>query len=222
MTVTLSSPYPAVSTDVVIFTIRDGKLQLLLIKRGRDPYKGMWALPGGFVRPDEDLATSAMRKLEEETGVTGVYLEQLYTFGHPDRDPRGRIVSVAHYALVASERLQSRATTNAEAVGCFAIDALPPLAFDHSEIVAVAHRRLSAKLAYSTIAFQFMPEKFTLRDLQTVYEIIMNQTLDKRNFRKHVLALDQIEDTGEERRKGNHRPARLYRVKHPRQVRIIK
>ena len=212
----------AVTTDVVILTIRDGTLKLLLVRRGTDPFKGLWSLPGGFVSDDEDLDASAMRKLEEETGVAGVYLEQLYTFGTPRRDPRERVISVAYYALVPSERLQLRTAADAEGVGWFALDELPELAFDHTEMVDVAHQRLAAKLHYSTIAFQFMTEKFTLSELQQVYEIILNQAMDKRNFRKRILALDQIEGTSEERRTGNHRPARLYRIKNPGEVRIIK
>jgi 8-oxo-dGTP diphosphatase len=222
MAYTYEYPHPAVTTDIVIFTIREEQLKLLLIKRGGAPFKGKWALPGGFVGPDEDLEESAMRELEEETGVSGVYLEQLYTFGKPNRDPRERVITVAYYALIPSDRLQLRAATDAEAVGWFAMDDLPPLAFDHKEIVAMAHKRLVAKLDYSTIAFQFMPEKFTLSELQSVYEIILGAPLDKRNFRKWVLALEQIKETGEERREGPHRPAMLYRVKHPGRVEIIK
>ena len=222
----MASPHPrshtAFTTDVVIFSIRDWKLKLLLVRRGGEPYKGMWALPGGFVNGDEDLEASAMRELEEETGVTGVYLEQLYTFGAPERDPRERVISVAYYALVPSERLRLRASTESEAVGWFELGELPPLAFDHCDIVTVAQQRLAAKLNYSTIAFQFMPRTFTLSELQTVYEIILDQTLDKRNFRKQMLALEQIEATGTQRRDGSHRPARLYRLKHPGKVEIIK
>lgn len=218
------SPYPstAVSTDVVIFTIRGGELQLLLVRRSQTPYHGMWALPGGLVETEEDLAASAQRHLQRETGVTGVYLEQLYTFGAPDRDPRGRVIAVAYYALVPAERVSLHCGAGTEEPGWFPFAQRLPLAFDHADIVRVAHQRLSAKLAYSTIAFQFMPEKFTLRDLQDVYETILNRSLDKRNFRKHVLALDQIQVTEEERRNGSHRPARLYRLKRPGQVEIIR
>lgn len=215
-------PHPAVTVDVVIFTIRDRQLKLLLVRRAGEPYRGRWALPGGFVRLEEGLDEAARRELEEETGVSGVYLEQLYTFGRVDRDPRERVITVAYYALVPSDKLQLRAATDAEAVGWFGMDELPDLAFDHAEIVAMAHQRLAAKLDYSTIAFQFMPELFTLSELQEVYETILRQEMDKRNFRKWILALEQIEETEEERRGGIHRPARLYRVKHPGKVEIIK
>jgi len=215
-------PHPAVTTDIVIFSIRDVALKVLLIKRAGKPYKGKWALPGGFVREDEDLDSSALRELEEETGVHAVYLEQLYTFGKPRRDPRERVITVAYYALIASDQLSLCAATDAEAVGWFGLDEMPDLAFDHEEIIAMAHDRLSAKLDYSTIAFQFMAETFTLSELQSVYEIILGEAIDKRNFRKWILALEQIEETGELRREGSHRPAMLYRVIHPDQVDIIK
>jgi 8-oxo-dGTP diphosphatase len=215
-------PHPAVSTDIVIFSIRDSELKLLLIKRKGEPYKGKWALPGGFVHLDEDLETAANRELAEETGVTGVYLEQLYTFGRPDRDPRERVITVAYYALIPSGRLALTASTDAEAVGWFEMDELPALAFDHDRIVEMAHQRLVAKLDYSTLAFQFMSEEFTLTELQEVYEIILRTDIDKRNFRKWVLALERIEETGEYRREGAHRPARLYRLINRDQVDIIK
>lgn len=215
-------PHPAVTVDIVIFTIRDGRLKLLLIRRADEPYRGKWALPGGFVEMDEDLEQAARRELEEETGVNGVYLEQLYTFGRPDRDPRERVITIAYYALIPSDRLQLRAATDAEVVGWFGMEELPPLAFDHREIFAMAHQRLVAKLEYSTIAFQFLSEEFTLSELQAVYETIQQTPLDKRNFRKWVLALEQIEETGGERREGAHRPAKLYRVIRPGTVDIIK
>lgn len=215
-------PHPAVTTDIVIFTIRDGRLKLLLIKRGGEPYQGRWALPGGFVELDEDLEASARRELEEETGVSGVYLEQLYTFGRPDRDPRERVITVAYYALIPSDQVRLQAATDAEAVGWFAFEELPPLAFDHDEIVTMAHQRLVAKLDYSTIAFQFLPREFTLSELQEVYEIIRREPVDKRNFRKQVLALGKLVETKKMKRDGAHRPARLYRVKSPGKVDIIK
>ena len=161
-------------------------------------------------------------ELAEETGVEGVFLEQLYTFGRPDRDPRERVITVAYYALIPSDRLQIRAATDAEAVGWFALDEIPPLAFDHQQILDLALDRLRSKLDYSTIALQFMPQEFTLTELQSVYELILGEPIDKRNFRKRILALQAIEDTGHERREGAHRPARLYRAIDPGTVRIIK
>ena len=215
-------PHPAVTVDIVIFTIRDARLKLLLIRRAGEPYRGQWALPGGFIHLDEALDASARRELEEETGVAGVYLEQLYTFGAPARDPRERVITVAYYALIPSDKLQLRAATDAEAVGWFGMDELPELAFDHPDIIAMAHERLVAKLDYSTIAFQFLGGDFSLSELQSVYEIILREELDKRNFRKWALALEQIEETGRERRDGAHRPAKLYRLKEPGTVTIIK
>jgi 8-oxo-dGTP diphosphatase len=215
-------PHPAVTVDIVIFSVRDQQLKLLLIRRAGAPYRGKWALPGGFINLEESLDTAARRELEEETGVGGVYLEQLYTYGRPDRDPRERVITVAYYALVPSERLRLQAASDAEAVGWFSLDELPALAFDHEEIVEMAHQRLVAKLDYSTIAFQFLGDEFTLGELQAIYEIILREDLDKRNFRKWALALDQVEETGNLRREGAHRPARLYRLKSPGTVTIIK
>lgn len=216
-----TAPRPAVSTDVVIFTIRDQRLKLLLVQRADSGREGKWVLPGGPVRQDEDLDASARRKLREETGAD-VYLEQLYTFGRPGRVPRARAISVAYYALIPSAKLELKGAVDGAAVGWFAFDDLPALAFDHAEIVAFAQQRLAAKLDYSTIALQFMPEKFTLSELQAVYETILRASLDKRNFRKRVLALDSIEETDEERRDGAHRPARLYRIKHPGKLEFTK
>jgi 8-oxo-dGTP diphosphatase len=215
-------PHPSVSTDIVIFTIQDEQLKVLLIRRLSDPFKNGWALPGGFVEIDEDLEQAALRELQEETGVTGVYLEQLYTFGKPDRDPRERVITVSYYSLVPIDRLSVGAASDARELGWFDIDQLPELAFDHNKIINKAKQRLTAKLDYSTIALQFMPDKFTLSELQKVYEIIHGEALDKRNFRKRVMAYDCMEYTGEENRNGSHRPARLYTLKSPGQVEIIK
>ena len=215
-------PHPAVTTDVVVFTIREHRLQLLLVRRAGDPFKGSWALPGGFLNIDEDLERCAERELQEETGINDVYLEQLYTFGKPDRDPRERVISVTYYALVSSDRLQLRPASDATDAAWFAMDELPALAFDHADIVRTAHQRLVAKLSYSTIAFQFMPDTFTLSELQTVYEILRSERLDKRNFRKWISTLGLVEETGEHRRTGKHRPARVYRIKNPDRVEIIR
>ncbi len=210
------------TADVVIFTIQSGELKLLLVRRGEDPFSGQWALPSDHVRPEEALEQTAMRALEAQTGVSGVYLEQLYTFGKPGRHPTARVITVAYYALVPSEKLRLKAASDAEAVDWFAMDQLRDLAFDHRDIVTRARQRLVAKLDYSTIAFQFMPEEFTLSELQRVYEAVRREPLDKRNFRKWTLAQGHIEKTGRMRRNGSHRPASLFRVKNPDRVEIIR
>ena len=215
-------PHPAVTTDMVVFTIRDQEIKRLLDKRKLRPGKGNWGLPGGFVRIDEEIHPCAERELEEETGVRGVYLEQLCTYGHPGRDPRERVITIAYYALIPSEKIKIRAATDATAVDWFVMDELPELAFDHANIVEQAKQRLVAKLDYSTIAFQFLPREFTLTEVQDIYEIILEEKMDKRNFRKWALALESIEETGEERREGRHRPAKLYRLIDPSRVDIIK
>ena len=222
MPYTYEYPHPAVTTDNVIFTIRQDELKALLIKRAMPPYQGEWALPGGFVNLDESLEEGARRELEEETGVSGVYLEQLYTFGKPDRDPRERVITVAYYALIPADTVEIRAATDADGVSWFGMQELPDLAFDHQEILAMAHRRLVDKLDYSTIAFQFMPDQFTLSELQQVYELILGETLDKRNFRKRILSLGLVRETGKERKAGAHRPAKLYVPLRPDRVDIIK
>ncbi len=215
-------PHPAVTVDVVIFTIRNDDLKVLLIKRALEPFVGRWALPGGFVDIDESLVDAAKRELREETGVTAAYLEQLYTFGAPKRDPRERVISVAYYALMPSDALEIKAASDAEGVGWFGIDELPELAFDHSDIMDMALTRLSAKLDYSTIAFQLMPDEFTMPELRHLYELITREEIDARNFSKRILALDAIEPTGKERREGAHRPAKLFRVKDRSKVEVIK
>jgi 8-oxo-dGTP diphosphatase len=215
-------PHPAVTTDVVLFTIDDRRLKLLLIRRGNEPFEGQWALPGGFLEIDEDLKDGALRELNEETGISGIYLEQLRTFGRPGRDPRERVISVAYYALAPCERLTVRAASDAAKASWFPVADLPALAFDHAEVIRAAHERLVAKLDYSTIAFQFMPQQFTLGELQEVYEILLDAEVDKRNFRKWALALEQVVETGAQRRRGSHRPARLYRLKHRDRIAFIK
>ena len=215
-------PHPAVTVDVAIFTIRNDELKVLLIKRALDPFLGSWALPGGFVELDESLVAAAKRELKEETGVSAAYLEQLYTFGEPNRDPRERVISVAYYALMPSDALEIKAASDAEGVGWFSFDELPQLAFDHSDILTMALTRLAAKLEYSTVAFQLMPEEFTMPELRHLYELISREEIDARNFSKRILALDVIEPTGKERREGAHRPAKLYRVKDRSRVEVIK
>jgi len=211
-----------VATVVVVFTIQEEALKVLLARRAREPFRGRWALPGGFVRPDEDLDASARRKLGEKTGVTGYYLEQLGAFGQVDRDPRERAVAVAYYALIPSDRLVLRPSKSADAAAWFPVDEPPELAFDHEAILETARERLAAKLDYSTIAFQFLPETFTLVEVQRIYEAVKGEQLDKRNFRRAIQALGKLKATGKKRRDGFGRPAMTYRIKGPKDVEIIK
>ncbi len=217
-----SYPHPAITTDIVVFTISSGGLKLLLIKRGQEPYRGLWALPGGFLEPDEGLSECAQRELREETGLEGVYLEQLYTFGKPGRDPRERVVSVAYLALTPPREQPPEAASDAVAAVWHSPDDLPPLAFDHTGIIAIARKRLLSKLNYSSIALQFLPDTFTLSELQKVYEIVGSEQLDKRNFRKQITSMGVIEETDDQRRNGSHRPARLYRAVCRNHVQFIK
>ncbi|UTW56332.1 NUDIX domain-containing protein [Kordiimonas sp. SCSIO 12610] len=215
MTYSYEYPHPAVTTDIIVFTVQDDTLKVLLIKRGADPFINKWALPGGFIKMDEDTCDCAKRELEEETGVKDVYLEQLYTFSSVDRDPRERVISVAYFTLIPSEKVTLKPDTDAADAKWFNINELPALAFDHDEILEMAVNRLSAKMTYSTIGLQFMPEKFTLSRLQKVYEATAGKPLDKRNFRKWILSLDLLEETGEKFADGPQRPAMLYRAKDP-------
>jgi 8-oxo-dGTP diphosphatase len=198
----------SVAVDLVIFTVRDGSLQVLLIERGVPPYKGQWALPGGFVLERETLEEAARRELQEETGLDDVYLEQLYTFGDPDRDPRGRTIAVAYYALTPPAPVQ--ASTDAATAAWHPAARPPKLAFDHAKILRIGLERLRAKLGYSTVGFELLPRQFTLTELQALYEAILERPLDKRNFRKKILSLGVLKSEGQKRAAGAHRPARLY------------
>ena len=200
-----------VTVDVVIFTVQAGGLQVLLVRRGVPPFEGRWAIPGGFIGADEALEAAALRELEEETGVRDVYLEQLYTFGDPARDPRGRVVTVAYYALIAADRASSPvAGTDAAAARWWPASEHPPLAFDHEAILTYAVERLRNKLEYTTVGFQLLPHRFTLTQLQQVYEAILGRPLDKRNFRRKIELLGILTPLKEWSREGPSRPARLY------------
>jgi 8-oxo-dGTP diphosphatase len=203
-------PRPSVTVDLVIFTIAEDDLKVLLIRRGLEPYKDRWALPGGFVNIDESLESAAARELEEEVGVTDVYLEQLYTFGDPDRDPRGRVISVAYFALVDADRQRIAAASDAADAKWHSVFRPPRLAFDHKKILEYAVWRLRNKIEWTTVGYELLPEKFTLSELQRVYEIILQKPVDKRNFRKKILAQEQIRELNETRNDVAHRPARLY------------
>lgn len=209
----MTSRGPAVAVDVILFTIEERALRVLLVRRGIEPFRGAWALPGGFVRDDESLDDAAQRELREETDVEVAWLEQLYTFGEVDRDPARRVISVAYFALVDRAPLEPRAGTDAASVAWFDVGALPALAFDHARIVAYAHERLRYKTEYAPVAFQLLPDRFTLSELQDVYEVVLGRELDKRNFRRKIGALEIVEPTGDHRREGAGRPAELYRFR---------
>ena len=205
--------HPSVTADVVIFSLANEDLQVLLIKRKHSPFAGMWAIPGGFVHMDEALEEAAARELAEETGVTDVYMEQLFTFGEPNRDPRTRVITVAYFALVPHDAIHHRPGDDASETAWFSMFDLPELAFDHHEILEYALTRLRYKLEYTAVGFQLLPDEFTLSELQKSYEIILHEPLDKRNFRRKILSADILEETGNKRNLGEGRPAKLYRYR---------
>lgn len=204
---------PSVTVDVVIFSLVDEELRVLLIQRKRPPYQNMWAIPGGFVKIDESLEEAAARELVEETGVSDVYIEQLYTFGTPERDPRTRVITVAYFALVPHDAIQPHAGDDAAQTSWFSMKDLPELAFDHRQILDYALTRVRYKLEYSSVGFQLLPDVFTLTELQRAYEIILGEKLDKRNFRRKILSSEILEETGRKKREGEGRPAMLYQYR---------
>ena len=216
---------PSVAVDVALLTVADGVLRALVVERAEPPQAGLSCLPGVFVHMDESLEDAARRALAAKAGITAdVFLEQLYTFGEPARDPRTRVISVTYYALVAPETLAGadlrrvRVAWEGEAGGAVEVmsaDGRPlPLAFDHAEILGMAVKRLRGKLDYSPIGFQLLPEHFTLRRLQDVHETILGRALNKDSFRRRMLALGQLEATGTREDDVEHRPAELYRFTH--------
>ena len=211
MSFTYEYARPALTVDCVVFGIDEDDLKVMLIQRGVKPFKGSWAIPGGFVHMDETLEDAARRELEEETGIHDVYLEQLYTFGAIDRDPRERVVSVAYYALTNLLGHDVDPQTDASNAAWFALSDLPELPFDHESILEAAIERLRGKVRYQPIGFELLPKRFTLTQLQRVYEIILDRDIDKRNFRKKILAMEILKDTGEVEKDVAHRAARLYR-----------
>jgi len=204
-------PRAALTVDCVVFGFDEGELKVLLIERGLEPFKGRWALPGGFVRVEETLDAAARRELAEEAGLSNVFLEQLYTFGTVDRDPRERVVSVAYYALVKLAEHSAKAATDAANARWFPVSEVPKLAFDHAAILETAIERLKGKVRYQPIGFELLPPKFTLSQLQHLYEAVLGTELDKRNFRKKVLGFDLLVALKETQMLGRHRPAQLFR-----------
>jgi 8-oxo-dGTP diphosphatase len=210
MPYTYDYPRPALTVDCVVFGLDDGDLKVMLIQRKIPPFEGEWALPGGFVRMSESLEDAARRELCEETGIASVFLEQLYTYGEVDRDPRYRVVTVAYYALVKMSDYQIRAATDARVADWFPVSKPPQLAFDHKQILETALARLKGKVRYKPIGFELLPEKFTLTQLQKLYETILGVELDKRNFRKKILKMDFLVELEEMQTDVSHRAARLY------------
>jgi 8-oxo-dGTP diphosphatase len=211
---TYEYPRPSVTVDCVVFGLDEEDLKVLLVQRGLEPFKGRWALPGGFVRMEESLEDAARRELAEEAGVRPGLLEQLYTFGEPGRDPRGRVITVAYFALVKLTDHKVQAATDASEAAWFSVWDMPKLAFDHAEVVATALQRLKGKVRYQPIGFELLPPKFTLTQLQRLYETILEKELDKRNFRKKILSMDLLEELDEVEQDVSHRAARLYRFDH--------
>jgi 8-oxo-dGTP diphosphatase len=208
---TYEFPRAALTVDCAVFGMDDEDLKVLLIERGLPPFEGEWALPGGFIHVDETVDDAARRELQEETGLDKIFLEQLYTFSGLDRDPRERVISIAYYALVNLVDHRVKAATDAREAAWFSVDDTPTLAFDHAQILNVALERLRGKLGYQPIGFELLPPKFALSQLQHLYEVVLECELDKRNFRKKVLATGLLVETREVQQDVAHRAAHLYR-----------
>lgn len=211
MSYTYEYPRPALTVDCVVFGWDDDAVKVLLIQRDLPPFEGSWALPGGFVQMDESLEEAARRELKEETGVESVYLEQLYTMGAPERDPRGRVVSVAYYAIVKRLAQVLIADTDARDAQWFALSELPELAFDHAEILEIALERLRGKIRYKPVGFDLLPGKFTMPQLKNLYDSLLGESLDRRNFRKKILSMGLLEELPETQEDVPHRAAKFYR-----------
>ncbi|PKV50046.1 8-oxo-dGTP diphosphatase [Aquimarina sp. MAR_2010_214] len=200
-----------VAVDAVVFGYKDKALNVLLIKRDIDPFKDSWALPGGLVLENESLEQAVVRELKEETNVTIDYLEQLYSFGDPKRDPRNRVVSVTYFALVKPEHFEIKADTDAQDVAWFDMTELPDLAFDHIRILETAKKRLQNKLTYEPVGFDLLADKFLFSDLEKLYMTILQKVIDRRNFRKKILSFGILEELDEKISEGRGRPANLFK-----------
>lgn len=187
---TYKHPHPAVTVDCVIFGFNGISLQVLLIERGLEPYKGCWAFPGGFLNIDESAADGAIRELEEETGLTGAYMEQFHTYSTPDRDPRERVITIAHYALVRT--IDVRPGDDASKACWFSLDDVPPLAFDHAQILKDALTRLRERIHFQPVAFRLLPKEFTMKELRTLYEAVFDVSFDRKSFERRMLRTDLL------------------------------
>lgn len=204
---------PSIAVDVVLLTIDHETLKVLLIERSRAPFSESPALPGGFIKENETSRDAAERILRDKAGVANVYIEQLFTFDSPSRDPRGAVITVAHYAIVSYEKISMQASDKTEHPEFVSTLNLPRLAFDHNEIIEYALGRLRSKFQYTNLSYSLLPESFTLSELQKIYEVVLGKKLDKRNFRKKFLQLDLIEETGKTMQGRRQRPARQYKFK---------
>lgn len=210
------------SIDAVVFGYEEGNISVLLIKRKYEPFKGKWAIPGGFVKNDEPLEDAAERELFEETGIKINYLEQLYTFGNPKRDPRNRVVSVAYFGLVRPDAFKIVASTDAEQVQWFNINELPELSFDHKDILETAITRLQGKITYEPIGFELLDKKFPFSDLEKLYTTLLGREIDRRNFRKKIVGLNVLDELDEKVSKGSGRPANLFKFNQKRYFQLKK
>ena len=214
-----------VAVDAIVFgySKNDG-VSVVLIQRKYEPFKNGWALPGGFVLEDESLETAVKRELLEETGIEVNYLEQLYSFGEPQRDPRQRIIAIAYFGLVkTSQFIQLKASTDAENARWFSIKKLPPLAFDHKHILAVALERLKAKIRYQPIGFELLDKKFPFSDLEKLYTALLDKEINRRNFSKKILSFGFIEETGEiQKTESKGRPSKIYQFNAKRYKELLK
>ncbi len=211
MPYTYEYPRPALTVDCIVFGLdAQQELKVMLIQRDIPPFQGQWAIPGGFVRIEETLEAAALRELQEETGIHDVFLEQLYSFGELERDPRDRTVTVAYFALINLAEQEIKATNDAREANWFALSEIPQLAFDHDKIMQTAIARLRSKIRYEPIGFELLPTKFTLSQLQKLYETVLDRKLDKRNFRKKILSMDLLIDIDEVEQGVSHRAAKLY------------
>ena len=202
-------PHPAVTTDCVIFGFNGERLQVLLIERGIEPYIGRWAFPGGFLKMDETAEEGAKRELKEETGLENAYIQQLHTFSAPNRDPRERVITIAYYALVKIQEVKGG--DDAASARWFPLDEIPPLAFDHDYILRMATQRLREQIHFQPIGFELLPEKFTIKELQSLYEAILGINFDRRNFAKKMLHLEILTELNETVWPTPKREARLYK-----------
>ena len=201
-------PHPSVTTDCVIFGFDGVKLKVLLVERGMAPYKGRWAFPGGFLNMDESAEEGALRELKEETGLEGAYIRQFHTFSAPQRDPRERVITIAYHALVRMQEVKGG--DDASDARWFALDEVPPLAFDHDQILRKAEKTLRQQIHFEPVGFELLPEKFTIKQLQNLYEAILDMRFDRRNFYNKMRRLGMLELTGDTANPSQRREANLF------------